>query len=98
MSSCWCCATSSRSCVGRSCGRNFGWLIERCSQPRRVTCRARREARGVHKLDLPCKEADSAATADVTAYGTDDAEKPKGRSSPTAERAPVVDRCRCAVG
>jgi hypothetical protein len=28
----------------------------------------------VQKLDLPCKNADSAATADVTAYGADDAE------------------------
>jgi len=34
--------------------------------------------RGVHKLDLPCKDADSAATADVTAYGTDHAEKLRG--------------------
>ena len=35
-------------------------------------------ARGVHKLDRPCKDADSAATADVTAYGTDHAEKLRG--------------------
>jgi hypothetical protein len=35
-------------------------------------------ARGVHKLDLPCKDVDSAATADVTAYGTDHAEKLRG--------------------
>jgi hypothetical protein len=36
------------------------------------------ETRGVHKLDLPCKNADSAATGDVTAYGTDQAEKLRG--------------------
>jgi hypothetical protein len=30
--------------------------------------------RGVHKLDLPYKKADSGATADVTAYGTDHTE------------------------
>jgi hypothetical protein len=34
--------------------------------------------RGVHKLDRPCKDTASAAAADVTAYGTDDAEKLRG--------------------
>jgi hypothetical protein len=33
---------------------------------------------GVHKLDLPCKDADLATTADVTAYGSDQAEKLRG--------------------
>jgi hypothetical protein len=32
----------------------------------------------VHKLDLPCKDADSAATADATAYGPDHAETLRG--------------------
>jgi hypothetical protein len=32
----------------------------------------------VHKLDLPCEDADSAAATDVTAYGTDHAEKLRG--------------------
>jgi hypothetical protein len=32
----------------------------------------------VHKLDLPCKDAESGATADVTACGTDHAEKLRG--------------------
>ena len=31
-------------------------------------------ARGVHKLDRPCNEANSGVTADVTMYGADDAE------------------------
>jgi hypothetical protein len=36
---------------------------------------------GVHKLDLPCNKANSAATADITMHGTDEAEKLSGRSS-----------------
>jgi Sigma-70, region 4/TIR domain len=43
-SSCWSCGTSSRSCVGRSCGRSSGWLIGRYWPRRRVICRARRVA------------------------------------------------------
>jgi hypothetical protein len=35
-------------------------------------------SRGVQKLDRPCKDADSAATADLTVYGTDHAEKLRG--------------------
>jgi hypothetical protein len=35
-------------------------------------------ARGVHKLDLPCNKANSAATADIITYGTDHAEKLRG--------------------
>jgi hypothetical protein len=34
--------------------------------------------RGVQKLDPPCKSADSVATADVTAYRVDHAEKLRG--------------------
>jgi hypothetical protein len=34
---------------------------------------------GMHKLDLPCKDTDSAATADVTADGTDHPEKLIGK-------------------
>jgi hypothetical protein len=34
--------------------------------------------RGVHKLDLPCNDADSPASADVAAHGADHAEKLRG--------------------
>ena len=37
-----------------------------------------RASGGVHKLDLPCKDADPAASADIAAYGMDYAEKLRG--------------------
>jgi hypothetical protein len=47
----------------------------------------------VRKLDLPCKDADSAATADVTAYGTDHAEKLRDSSSWQRARAHAGPSC-----
>jgi hypothetical protein len=45
-----------------------------CAAPTRASASA---PRGVHKLDPPCKDAHSAATADVTACGTDHAGTPQ---------------------
>jgi hypothetical protein len=45
------------------------------------------QARGVYKLDLPCKDADSAASADDAAYGMDHAEKLRGCRQSRGRRA-----------
>jgi hypothetical protein len=39
---CWCCATSSRSCAGRSPGRSSARPIGPCWQPQPAICRTRR--------------------------------------------------------